>query len=161
MTNSIVVDSSPLIILLKSGLVHILPALYETIFVPNAVWHEVLAGPEDDVARKRLPSIDWITRISVPSELSDIDYQKLGKGEAEVIFFAFGSTDVSVLLDDAAARSFALSKRLKIVGTGGLLVRAKRKGLIESFSDAMRAVKNAGLWVSPELEMNLRKKAGE
>ncbi len=44
MTRKLIVDSSPLIVLLKSDLENILPELFEGIIVPETVWQEVLAG---------------------------------------------------------------------------------------------------------------------
>lgn len=40
----IVVNSSPLIVLFKSDLETLLPSLYPTIIVPEAVWAEVSRG---------------------------------------------------------------------------------------------------------------------
>ena len=59
MTKKIIADSSPLIVLLKSDLEHILPELFEEVFVPEEVWQEVLAGQENDIAKQKLPATFW------------------------------------------------------------------------------------------------------
>jgi len=46
-----VVNASPLIILGKLSLLHLLPELAETLIVPAAVAEEVSQGPETDQAR--------------------------------------------------------------------------------------------------------------
>lgn len=44
MNKTLIVDSSPLIVLLKSDLEHILPDLFDEVRLPDAVWNEVLNG---------------------------------------------------------------------------------------------------------------------
>jgi len=51
----IIVDSSPLIVLLKSDLEYILPELFEEIILPEAVWQEILSGRDNDIAKLKLP----------------------------------------------------------------------------------------------------------
>ena len=52
MIKTLIADSSPLIVLLKSDLEHILPELFEEVIMPEAVWDEILAGREDDIAKQ-------------------------------------------------------------------------------------------------------------
>ncbi len=56
-----------------------------------------------------------------------------------------------------------LSKTLGIqtLGTGAMLVLAKRRGLIESVSDALDNLRTAGLWMSGELVDLFLEEAGE
>ena len=45
-----VVNASPLILLFKSGRADLLPQLFAEVVVPEAVWEEVMAGGESDIA---------------------------------------------------------------------------------------------------------------
>lgn len=56
-----------------------------------------------------------------------------------------------------------MCKDLKIpfVGTGGLLILAKKKNLISSVSEALEKVQKQGLWLSEEIVEMLKAKAGE
>lgn len=56
----------------------------------------------------------------------------LGAGEREVLALAIESVDPLVILDDALARRFAVRLRLRLTGTLGLLLKAKKTGQIES-----------------------------
>jgi len=49
----VVINSSPLIVLFRSGQADLLPQLFRDIVVPESVYKEVLAGREDDAALKR------------------------------------------------------------------------------------------------------------
>ena len=64
MTKTIIADSSPLIVLLKSDLEDILPGLFDEILVPEAVWQEILAGGERDAAQ-RIVAFGCVNRNAV------------------------------------------------------------------------------------------------
>ena len=51
----VVVNSSPLIVLFRSGQADLLPRLFNDIVIPEPVYQEVLAGGEDDAAKMALP----------------------------------------------------------------------------------------------------------
>ncbi len=162
MIDRIVVDSSPLIILIKSRLANILPQLYKEILVPDAVWNEILAGKEDDAARLLLPSLQWVKRTSVDITTTLRDYGLgLGFGEVEAITVALEQANTQLLADDFAARSCARELGIPFIGTGGLLVLAKRKSLIFSVSEALDKVQKSGLWLDQDLIELLKLKANE
>jgi len=54
--DKVVVNSSPLIVLFRSGQADLFPRLFKDIVVPEAVYHEVLAGGEGDAAKIALPN---------------------------------------------------------------------------------------------------------
>jgi predicted nucleic acid-binding protein len=157
----IVVDSSPLIVLLKSGFAGILPEIYSEILVPDAVWNEILAGNEYDAARLLLPSLQWVKRISVEITDTTLRDSGLGRGEVEAITIALEEANTRLLVDDFAARSCAKELRIPFIGTGGLLVLAKKKSLIPSVSLALVEVQKTGLWLDHDTIELLKRKAGE
>jgi predicted nucleic acid-binding protein len=65
------------------------------------------------------------------------------------------------MIDDSAAGDCAKVTGILFIGTGGFLVLAKRRGLIGSVSAALRAVMDAGLWLSDGVVDMLKKQAGE
>ena len=161
MTKKIIVDSSPLIVLLKSDLENILPELFEEIIVPEAVWQEVLAGKADDTARQKLPNLGWAKRTAKINSSETIKNYNLGRGETSVLNSALSNPESRILLDDFTARKRAKELNLKTLGTGGLLILAKRKNLISSVSEAIEKVRYSGLWLSDESIKMIKEKAGE
>ena len=61
----VVVNSSPLIVLFRSGQANLLSQLFREIVVPEQVYAEVLAGGANDAAKIMLPQTDWIIRKKV------------------------------------------------------------------------------------------------
>ncbi len=76
----VVVNSSPLIVLFRSGQANLLPQLFREIVVPEQVYAEVLAGGANDAAKIMLPQTDWIIREKVEITLS-VAAWNLGNGE--------------------------------------------------------------------------------
>lgn len=161
MTSRIIVDASPLIILIKSDLAYLLPNLFDKVVVPDAVWQEVLAGDGDDVARNELPSFAWAVRVPITAKNVSVERFDLGRGEIETITLALEFPNSKVLIDDAAARICAKSFNIPFVGTGGLLILAKRRGLITSFSEALSMVQSVGMWIGDDIVSLLKQTAAE
>lgn len=66
-----------------------------------------------------------------------------------------------VVLDERRARASAQSLGLTVVGTLGLLLRAKLQGLIDHVGPTMAAMIEAGLYASPALQLAILEDAGE
>ena len=157
----IVIDASPLIILFNSQLADLFPQLFSEIIVPRAVWDEVVSGSTTDVASQQLPLTSWVRVIEVSAISTVIAAWSLGLGESEVLTFAWENYGYRVMVDDAAARRCARILGMGTLGTGGMLVLAKRRGLISSVSSCIELVRDAGLWISDEVVSLLKQEAGE
>ena len=158
---TIIVDASPLIVLLKSGLDFVLPAIFDRVLVTEAVRNEVLAGPPNDKATLLFPSVSYLEIVS--DELADrgVDRYRLGIGETQTLLKARLTPNSAVLIDDSAARKCARDLSIEFLGTGRLLVTAKKRDLIDSFATAMDMVQDAGLWVGSDVRNLLTNMADE
>jgi predicted nucleic acid-binding protein len=145
-----VVNASPLITLARAGLQDILLNQSGELLVPHAVAFEIEAGPEGDPARallaeligKRLPPIE------IPPAIIE---WRLGPGESAVIAETLRRPGAEAILDDAAGRRCARSFGIPVVGTLGLLIRAKRSGHVSSVAPLFVAIRDAGLFFSDDL----------
>lgn len=157
----VVVNASPLIALFRSGQAGLFGQLWNEVLVPGAVWTEVLAGGSQDAAFEGLSAAPWARRVEMSTVAPVIAAWDLGPGESEVLTFALAHPGYRAMVDDAEARRCARTLGIPTLGTGGALVLAKRRGLISSISDSLKALKNAGLWLSDELVDLLKQEAGE
>ncbi len=161
MNSTLIVDASPVIVLIKSDLHHLLLKLFERVIITDAVRREILAGPRNDPARSLLPAISWLT-IEFDIERDDrIVPFDLGAGETETLSVALRTSNSRVLIDDAAARSCASKLGIPFIGTAGLLALATRRGYISSLESAIESVRQSGLWLSDGLVETILTKAGE
>ncbi|WP_334765052.1 DUF3368 domain-containing protein [Nostoc sp.] len=69
---------------------------------------------------------------------------------------ALKNSDFAAIVDDRAAQRCGQALGITTIGTGGLLILAKRRGLIPSISPGIQALRDAGLWLSDTL-VNLLK----
>lgn len=157
----IVCNSGPLIALAGIHCLELLRDIYKTVTVPEAVYQEVtcssgLAGAQSIMA------CSWIHRTVVKTLPDRFLTNELGKGEAEVIALALKRQAHKVLIDERKARRIAeLYYGLNVTGTGGILLRAKRTGLIDSVRLLMQRMRNNGYYLSDRLMERIAKEAGE
>ena len=126
----LICDTSALQYLHQLGLLHILTALAEQVTVPSAVVAELAEGRARGIDVPELSEFDWLSVRSPASTASLPQARELGEGETEVLTLALESPDAVVVLDDRLARNVADELGLWFTGTLGLLIDAKRKGLV-------------------------------
>lgn len=159
--DQVVVNSSPLITLFNSGQAELLPRLFSEILVPDAVWREVAEGGHQDIAAKAIHSTHWIKRC--PPALPDpvVMAWDAGPGETAVISLARTTSNLRAVVDDDYARRCAQALGVKTLGTCGVILLAKRRGIIPSVKPALDALRSAGLWLSDSLVRTILIEAGE
>jgi len=126
----LICDTSPIQYLHQLELLHILPALGDRVLVPPAVLDEIAAGRSLGMDLPDLEHLGWITIRRPVSQLALPLVVNLGPGEAEALMLALEEKEVVVVLDDALARRMAEALGLYLTGTLGLLLDARRAGLI-------------------------------
>ncbi|MFN0121147.1 MAG: DUF3368 domain-containing protein [Blastocatellia bacterium] len=160
----VVINASPLITLCKSGQEELLPRLFGEIIVPDGVWKEIMGGNAADPAAQRLrdpAAFSWCQKepgITIPSLIQAWD---LGAGESEVLAFAMSHPDYLAVIDDAAGRRCARSLNIRVSGTVGLLILAKRRGVIDTVMPGIQALRQAGLWMDDSLTEEIRRQMRE
>ena len=145
MAERFVVDASPLILLARIDRLDILTHLSGSTELPRAVFHEVEAGSDRDRASSLVaatPGIRILDDIALPYSVRSWD---LGMGESQVLAHGLADAHSEVVLDDLAARRCARSLGLPMVGTLGLVILSRHRGLIAEARPLMEALQDAGL----------------
>jgi predicted nucleic acid-binding protein len=150
----VVINASPLITLFRAGLHPLLPQLFSELLVPEAVWNEVVSRTYDDPATRGLPQSAWAGKTASTVDPA-VAVWNLGAGETAVLSLSLHSPGYTAIVDDRAARRCARVLDVRTIGTAGVIVLARRKGLIASVEDALRQLQGAGLWLSEDLIMAL------
>lgn len=155
------VNASPLILLGKSEHLALLSLLADVVLVPQAVAHEIGAKPDGRPilqAIERNPSYRVVSDETVSSEVLSWD---LGAGETQVIASAQALGADRVVIDDMAARRCARVMGLRVIGTLGIIGRAKSEGLIKLAGPIIERLREAGLYISDDLVQRLLREVGE
>jgi len=155
------VNASPLILLAITGRIELLRSVAGRVVVPSVVEVEALARASDQRTVRVLRSTAWIERaasISVPAEIEAWD---LGAGEAAVLSLTARTPGSIAVVDDLAARHCGKSMGLQVIGTLGVVVRAKRAGVITLARPVMADLRASGLYIVDELVDRALREVGE
>ncbi len=140
----IICNTSPLQYLHQVGLLHLLSDLAARVVVPSAVAREMSAGRAEGVDLPVPEQLDWvIVREPHGAPLIPLVVD-LGAGETEVLALALESANAEVLLDDALARRVARMLGLPCRGTLGLLLDAKKAGLVAAVGPILDRLTSLG-----------------
>jgi len=154
----VVLNSSVIIALAKIGKLELLRKLFGEIVIPTQVYEEVTRDPTLPGAIEILTA-NWIKILQIKNEAlfgelcSEIDV-----GEAAAIVLAKEIDADLVILDDKLARKKADLLGLEYMGTIGLLILAKKKGLIKSLKEELIKLRNKGFWISDALLWKILKR---
>jgi predicted nucleic acid-binding protein len=108
-----------------------------------------------------LESMDWVS-TATPRSLAALPLiAGLGAGEAEVLMLALEHEDAIVLLDDHMARTMAVALRIRVKGTLGILLEAKKAGLIHAVKSYIDHLDSLNFRLSRETRTIVLKMAGE
>jgi predicted nucleic acid-binding protein len=132
-----VTNSTCLIGLERIGQLNLLPQVFAVIFAPPTVAAEV---------KTPLPwlRVQAVQNTAVTATLRT----QMDAGEAETIALAMELSDVILILDDKKARRVAQQIGLKVIGTAGMLLRAKRQGVITEIKPLLTALVQADFRIS-------------
>ena len=123
----VVSNTTPIISLLKIGKLEILKDLYDEIYIPQEVFNEIEAGKHKKYYLNLL-TFEWIKIEQIQDRKSISYFLDLDKGEAEAIVLATESEADLILLDESLGRFHAKHAGLRVTGTIGILVKAKKQG---------------------------------
>ena len=158
----VIVNSTPLIALCNAGLLGILKDVYGMITIPKAVYEEVTVKP-DSACIQIKENLDWI----IVEEINDISDRKMYKaklhaGEVDVMILAQSDPRADlVIIDDNAAKKTAKYLGLTVTGTLGVLLKAKKCGVLTSVKNAITKIQGNGFYINEKIVEMVIKQAGE
>lgn len=158
----VVVNSGPLIALSLLDSLDLLLRLFSDVRVPAAVFEEVVTAGQSRPGAKHIAAATWLQREPANPAPDPLLAEELGKGEAEAIALAVRIRATWLVLDDRKARRIAEGAyRLNVIGTAGVLVRAKKTGLLSSVGPSLSSLRAAGYFLFDRLVRAALEAAGE
>lgn len=144
----VVADSTPINILVRIGLVDLLPQLFGNVVLPTAVLAELTDARAPSILREFGTALPAWVKVQSPKL---VDPQLAADpGEREAICLALELRADLLLVDDKAARALATARGVRITGTLGVLELAARRGHLD-FADAVRRIRNTDFMIAESL----------
>jgi predicted nucleic acid-binding protein len=151
-TESIVINTGPLLALIAGyGDLSLLEKIYKRILVPFEVCREIEAGGTTAFGLKEFVQSDFMEKQAAPLEIVQFLKNSLDMGEASVIQLALNQNIRTVCIDEAVGRRIARLNGLCLTGSIGVLLRAKRKGLDFSMTEAIDRMQSNGIYLSKKV----------
>jgi uncharacterized protein len=129
-------------------------------YIPQEVFNEIEAGKNKKYYLNLL-TFEWIKIEQIQDRKSIAYFLDLDKGEAEAIVLATESEADLILLDESLGRFHAKHAGLRVTGTIGILVKAKKQGLISELKPLILELKDKGVWFSESLIERILELANE
>ncbi len=161
MTRQWVVNASPLIVLGKLSQIELLIRLTDTLIIPEAVAQEIEQGTHDDPAKLWLEKEGHNFVRETPPLGTVIANWDLGAGESHVLSWASINRDHEAILDDLAARRCAQTLSIPVRGTLGVLLLAKKSGLIPQITPLLNSLSQTGFHIDANILETILNLAGE
>jgi predicted nucleic acid-binding protein len=155
-----VVNASPVIALARAGFEHLLTGPSRSVLLPQAVVEEIVAGPPNDPARVLLER-GWASIATPKSIPTSVVEWGLGRGETQVLAIALETPGSTAVLDDAAARTAARAVGIPVIGTLGIVVRAKLQQEVASAAAVIVELRGAGFYLDDSVVHDVLHQVGE
>lgn len=160
----VVSNSSPLFYLYLLGRLDLLQKLYTEIWIPNAVYREMVLQAKDKDRAQAIDNAKWISLTVLKSSSKVIDLCRktgLDRGEAEAICLAFEKKADIVLIDERDGREYAESQGLYVMGVVGVLLTAKTAKLLPKIKADLDKLRTTNFRMSYQLYEYALTQAGE
>jgi len=157
----VIVNASPLQYLHQAGQLELFPKLFGRVIVPETFAAELAAGRRLGVSLPELSSLGWIDLHRPASPVGGLLAWELGAGESAVLSLALEHPGLWVVLDDKLARQAAIHLNLPLLGTAGILLRAKRAGHLSAVQPVLNQLAALGFRLTGETMRNILDLAGE
>lgn len=165
MNRLIIADTGPLIIFAKSEKLSILSSMTSQILVTSTVMRECTNDPNK-------PGTNLINKAFEDLTLSLIDDVELndelnktilddGEKSAVALAMSMANQKPSILIDEVRGRGVAKKNGLKVIGSAGILIAAKKIGLIQNVEQIIIEWQGLGYFLSQSLVEEVMVKAGE
>jgi len=161
-TEKLVINTGPLLALIAGiGDLSLLEPLYKRVLVPFEVCQEIEAGGASGFGVSEFRRSSLIEKRSNPLTITSFLQNALDLGEASVIQLALDENIHTVCIDESMGRRIARLNGLRLTGSIGVLIRAKKDGFDFSMREAINRMQSQGIYLSQKVVIFALKQVNE
>lgn len=155
----LVADCSALIALSACQQLALLEKLFETVVVPEAVYYEATVSYKKEAQQLKVYLQNKVHKVDMNNYVFLDGFSDIGETEAMLLYKQLSAD--KLLIDDKRGRKIAKLNNIRIIGSLGILLIAKEKGLINEIYPLLQCIEKAGIHLSAELVETVLDLAGE
>lgn len=114
-----------------------------------------------DITAKSLKNTYWLEIVASPPTPEIISDWALGPGESSVLSYAYANPGVEAIIDDLNGRKCASLLKIPVRGTLGIILVAKKRGLIPKARPVIEELIRSGLYLSRQILDEALRRVGE
>jgi uncharacterized protein len=159
----VVSNTSPITNLAAIGHFELLRELFGEVHIAHGVWQELNKGGRRHPGSQEVENASWIQRHDIGSQtVKALLRRDLDLGEAETLALGLELKADLVLLDEQEGRHAAIRLGLRPLGVLGILLKAKRQGMIGEIRSSLDTLRRqAGFFLGDSLYRQILDEAGE
>ena len=156
----VIADSSALVALSVCQMLEKIEPLFGKVYVPDSVYKEVsIKGKPESEALKNF--LETRTKSTNIDDYIIKNSKNLGSGELEAIALYIKLSAELLIIDDAKAKKVAYANGLEVMGSIGVLLLAKERGLIERIKPLLDLLDASDIYLSSKIIKKALELAGE
>ncbi len=155
----LIADASALIALAACNSLGLLDALFGDVLVPEAVFTEVTIDGKPQSERLRTYLLGKVRAVDLQRFVYLDAYADLGETQAMMLYKEVAAD--YLLIDDKRGRKVAKLNHIQTVGTLGVLLQAKRSGLIPRVAPLIAQISDSPVFMRESLIRTVLQLAGE
>jgi hypothetical protein len=155
----LIADASALIALATCDQLELLDQLFGSVLVPPAVFAEVTVSGRPQSGRLQTYLTGKVHRIDLHHFVQLDAFADLGETQAMQLYKQLAAD--FLLIDDKRGRRIARINQIRAVGSLGVLLQAKRVGLIDRIAPALADIAASPVHISETLRATVLSLAGE
>ena len=162
MNRIVVSDTTAITHLAKIDALDILHKLYGEVLIPEAVASELAQVKRTQPGALQVLNSYWIKTVKIRNKaIVEKLARRLDIGESEAIALSIELNADILIIDEMLGRTVAKKLVHSIIGMVGILLEAKKKGLINAVKSYLDKLRDTGFRMSDELYQLALRKAGE
>lgn len=161
----VISDTTPIISLMKAKQLNLLKDMFDIVYIPNAVYKELITNKKYSMEAKIIQECDFIYVEKVENDKSVSilrNFTGLDAGESEAIILADEKQSDVLLMDEHKGRQVAKKMNITITGTIGILAQAFDEKILskEDIKECINLLKQNNIRISENLYQTLQTYVG-
>ncbi|MDD1617547.1 MAG: hypothetical protein CG439_2664 [Methylococcaceae bacterium NSP1-2] len=155
----LVADCSALVALSVCGSLNLLEQLFASVVVPETVYLEATQPDKKQAQALKTFLQGKVRQVNLEAYVFLDAYADAGETEAMLLYKQLAAD--KLLIDDKRGRKVAKINQISTIGSLGVLLVAKEKGLIVEVAPLLQQIEQSDIYLSPDLIATVLELAGE